>query len=106
MTTTPLPSTDELLHAPWQRKKFGGLEYLLDAEGRTICLRVAGSKRHEALMALLESVPMLLSHLNRMIEAEHCQEVDDELEKVEQLISRFTALIEPSTAPGDEGGEA
>jgi hypothetical protein len=55
-----------ILRAPWTRKRSGSAEYLLDADGRTICTREANDAQHGALMLLLEKAPAML----RVLDAE------------------------------------
>lgn len=73
--STSRSTINKMLRAPWTRKSFGGLEYLLDADGRTICTRVEGDARHEAIMSLLENVPEML----RVLDAEFSPFTDEDM---------------------------
>jgi hypothetical protein len=60
------PTIGDILRAPWTRKRSGSAEYLLDAEGCTMCVREANDARHEAILLLLEKAPAML----RVLDAE------------------------------------
>lgn len=93
------PTTDALLCAPWQRKNNGGLEYLIDAQGRTVCLRVAGGQHHEEIMRLLESLPALLTACEAARNALANCRIDHAIEHPGETEAMLASAIARATQP-------
>jgi hypothetical protein len=47
------------LRAPWRRERVGDLEYILDADGNTICTRLACDDRHDLIMGIIKTLPVM-----------------------------------------------